>query len=149
MELENKKAITYCSYNGSDIIIYINNISVGEIQGIKYNTIKKELLIESINFIENNDSEDLASVSKGYSLMTSLKDAKIQILSANEKGYKKYREIRGVNYIGEIGSNYIDDIVTSSKYVYSFEEITPPLNIKKDISKDTIIKYSDEILESI
>lgn len=134
----------YHSFGGSDIAIYINNTVVGEIQKIDYNTITKELIIECIDFIHvQNEQENMAEKCRCYNLMTSLKDAKIKIAVANEYGHKRYREIRGVSYVGEKAYNNVDDVIASIQYVYSFNEITAPLNINRDISIQNLIENSD------
>lgn len=142
--INREQLYTYYSFSGADMVISVEDVVIGEIQKIRYNTITKELQVDCIDFINVvNKQENMAEVSKCYNIMTSLKNAKIKIMAANEYGHKRYREIRGVNYIGEKGSPSIDDCVTINTYIYTFNELSEPLNINRDISCDDLIKNSD------
>ena len=116
--LENYRS-NYIVYKGVDIVIFINNKALGEIQKIKYNTLEKELKLQTVVLSD--------TVSSVHDYLSSLNNATILYVMVNENGNKIYRTFKGVTFIGDEATHSIDDPCFSIFYTFNYEASTPYL----------------------
>lgn len=107
---------------GIDIVIFINNKALGEIKNIKYNTLEKELKLQTVVLSD--------TVSSVHDYLSSLKNATILYVMANENGDKIYRIFKGVTFKGDEAEHSIEDPCFSINYIFNYETATPYLSFK-------------------
>ena len=119
--LENYRS-NYIVYKGMDIAIFVNNKALGEIQKIKYNTLEKELKLQTVVLSD--------TVSSVHEYLSSLKNATILYVMVNENGNKIYRTFKGVTFIGDEATHSIDDPCFNIFYTFNYKTATPYLPFK-------------------
>ena len=106
---------TLSAFGGSDVVFIIDGKVFGEIQELKYNSIKKEIEI-TMDLFSTLDKVDQS--------MTMLNDIEIVEYLFNEAGDKIMKTYQTVSYIGQKSSHKIDDQVLSNSYLFSCQYCT-------------------------
>lgn len=118
----NTRTRVYQAFNGSDYVLFIDEVAYGEVQAVKVNTIDKMIEMEVVLFGAREKGED--NTYKEFNKFKNIKNAKFTEVHANEFGYKTHRDITGVTYLGEKSCASIDSPVSSTVHVYKFDEIS-------------------------
>lgn len=105
------------AFSGADTVVVVNGQVNGEIEALHFNSIKKgeELCLDIALF------QTIVDIAPN---LTTLKDAKIYQVFANEYGYALIREFNNVTFVGEVSSISVDDVTPFLRYVYSCESYT-------------------------
>jgi hypothetical protein len=112
MEVEHTGRIFH-SISGSDIIVKINDVAYGEIQGYNINTINKTIAIDIVHFYK--DIEDFNK----YKYFP--KDSTLTELMMSQNMTVISRTFEGLRYVGETSYKHIDQICVGAKYIYRYE----------------------------